>query len=56
MESPHAPRVVEAVRLDGDLLITFDYGKCAVYSAASLLYRIFPGPVEVTDEDLDGQD
>jgi hypothetical protein len=55
MENPHVPRVVEALRLDGDLLITFDDGKCAVYPA-TLLYALFHDAVEVTGLDLDDQD
>jgi hypothetical protein len=51
MENPPVRRVVEALRLDGDLLLTFDDGKCAVYPA-TLLYDLFQDAVAVTDLDL----
>jgi hypothetical protein len=54
MENPRVPEVIEAVRLSGDLVITFDDGKCAVYSAV-LLYCIFDQAVEVTDLDSNDQ-
>ena len=35
------PRIVYAKRLDGDLLVEFEDGKCALYSAA-LLHELYP--------------
>jgi len=37
------PRIIEALRLRDGVAITFEDGKCAVYTAA-LLYAIFPTP------------
>ena len=54
MENSRFPQVIGAVRMRGDLVITFDDGKCAVYSAA-LLYGIFDQAVEVTDLDSNDQ-
>jgi hypothetical protein len=36
MESSSSHRVVAAERLDGGVIITFDDGKCAFYTAALL--------------------
>ena len=47
------PRIVHVERLDGGVIITFDDGKCAVYSAA-LLYATFPQADEVDESALDG--
>jgi hypothetical protein len=52
MEPTPVPRVVYAERLNGGVIITFDDGKCAVYSA-SLLHVILPQAEEVNDIDLD---
>jgi hypothetical protein len=40
------PRVISADRIDGGLIITFDDGRCAVYSA-SLLFDTFAQAEEV---------
>ena len=37
METNPTPRVISADRIDGGLIITFDDGRCAVYSASLLL-------------------
>jgi hypothetical protein len=50
MEQPTTPRIVEALRLRDGVLITFEDGKCAIYSAA-LLYAVFPKPDELTDDE-----
>jgi hypothetical protein len=51
---PPVPRVTYAERLNGGVIITFDDGKCALYSAA-LLHETFTQaenvPDEVEDED-----
>jgi hypothetical protein len=54
MENPRVPEVIEALRLHGDLLITFDDGKCAVYPA-TLLYGLFDHADEVIDLDSTDQ-
>jgi hypothetical protein len=54
MENPRVPEVIEALRLHGDLLITFDDGKCAIYSAA-LLYGMVDKAGEVIDLDSTDQ-
>jgi hypothetical protein len=54
MKNPRVPQVIEAVRIHGDLLITFGDGKCAVYSAA-LLYDMFEKADEVIDRDSNDQ-
>jgi hypothetical protein len=45
-------RIVEADRMDGGVLITFDDGKCALYSA-SVLYATFSQAKEVNVNELD---
>src|SRR5271154_3298758 len=53
VQSPPQRRVVSVDRLDGDVLVTFDDGKTAVYPA-SVLYELLPqvseGPREDTKE------
>jgi len=53
VESPPQRRVVSVDRLDGDVTVTFDDGKTAVYPA-SVLYELLPqvseGPREDTKE------
>jgi hypothetical protein len=49
------PYVMQAERLNGAVVITFDDGKCAVYSAA-LLYAMFPQADRVDESYLDEQD
>lgn len=41
MKTLLSPRVVEAERLDGGVILTFDDGKCAIYPV-SLLFAFFP--------------
>jgi hypothetical protein len=48
MEPTAAPRVIYAERLNGGVIITFDDGKCALYSA-SLLHVTFSQAEEVKD-------
>jgi len=48
MDIHHAPRIISADRLYGAVIITFDDGRCAVYSA-SLLDAIFPQAQDVTE-------
>jgi len=53
VQSPPQRRVVSVDRLDGDVLVTFDDGKTAVYPA-SVLYELLPqvseGPRNDTKE------
>ena len=48
MEDPKEPHVVSADRLDGSLIITFEDGRCGVYSSR-LLYRLLPLARELQD-------
>jgi len=48
------PRVIEALRLRDGVVITFEDGKCAVYTAA-LLYAMFPNADELI-QDMSDQD
>ena len=48
MENPPIPRIVDADRLAGDLVIAFEDGKTAVYPAA-ILYAILPQANELND-------
>ena len=43
------PRIIEAARHKNGVLITFEDGKCAVYTA-KLLYAMFPNADEVLEE------
>jgi hypothetical protein len=52
MESTPLPRVIEAQRLSGGVIITFDDGKCAVFSAA-LLHATFSQAKEIKESELD---
>ena len=45
------PRIIEALRLRDGVAITFEDGKCAVYTAA-LLYAMFPNADELI-QDID---
>jgi hypothetical protein len=40
------PRIVSADRMDDSVIVTFDDGRCAIYSA-SLLYTVLPQAKEV---------
>lgn len=55
MEEPHIPRIVEALRLRDGVLVTFEDGKRAIYSAA-LLYAVFPKAAEWIKEESDDRD
>jgi len=46
------PHIVYAERLGGGVIITFDDGRCAVYSAL-LLHNTFPQATEVKDSDTE---
>ena len=50
MENRTVPRIENADRLHGGVIITFDDGKCAVYPT-SLLLAIFPNAEEIIDPD-----
>jgi hypothetical protein len=50
MDIPTVPRVAETQRMDGGVIITFDDGKCAIYSAA-LLRATFSQAKEVKESD-----
>lgn len=52
MVVPIEPRILSADRLDGALLIAFDDGGCALYSAA-LLVAMRPQADQVSDTDLE---
>jgi hypothetical protein len=49
-ETTAGPRLLSAERLDNAVVITFDDGKCSLYSAA-LLYSILPQAKEIEPED-----
>jgi hypothetical protein len=57
MEPQAKPHIVSADRLGSGLIITFDDGKCGLYST-DLLYAILPQAQEVSDskfdDDIDG--
>jgi hypothetical protein len=46
------PRIIEALRLSDGVVITFEDGKCGLYSAA-LLYSVFPKADEVIQDTSD---
>jgi hypothetical protein len=48
-----APRVIEALRLRDGVVITFEDGKCALYTA-SLLFAMFPQADELIQDTNDG--
>jgi hypothetical protein len=52
MEKSTVPLVIEAERLNGGVIIVFDDGKCAFYSA-TLLRTTFPQAVEVRSLETD---
>ncbi len=49
---PLPPRIVSAERLNGGLLIAFDDGKIAIYSA-TLLHDALPQAQEFNEADLE---
>jgi len=54
MTTESSIRIVEAERLDGGVLITFEDGKCARYSA-SLLHAMFSQAEEVIWSEEEGE-
>jgi hypothetical protein len=46
------PRIIEALRLRDGVVITFEDGKCALYTAA-LLYALFPKADELIHDPND---
>jgi hypothetical protein len=50
MKSEPAPRVVQAERWAGGVIITFEDGKCAAYSSQTLR-SILSHAMEIKDED-----
>ena len=48
------PRIIEALRLRDGVVITFENGKCAFYTAG-LLYTLFPNADELI-QDMNDQD
>ena len=48
METNSEPRILDAERFDGGVLIGFDNGRVALYSAA-LLYTMFHQAVEIDE-------
>jgi hypothetical protein len=49
METPQTPRITHAERMNGGVIIMFDDGKCAIYSA-SLIDATFSQAEEVPYE------
>ena len=54
MKDQEEPHVVSADRLDGSIIITFNDGRCAIYSSA-LLYATLPQAEELYDLVLDNE-
>jgi hypothetical protein len=50
MESLRTPRIISADRLADSIIVTFEDGRCAIYSA-SLLYAAFPHAEEVVESE-----
>jgi hypothetical protein len=48
MENQPIPRIINAERLGGDLVIAFEDGKSAIYPAA-MLYAIFPQATQLDE-------
>ncbi|WP_263383984.1 hypothetical protein [Granulicella arctica] len=53
MNNQSIPRLIAAERLNGGVIIAFDDGKCAVYSA-SLLYTTL-GQAEIVSTELEDE-
>ena len=53
MESDSSPRVIDAKRFRNGVIVTFEDGRAALYSAA-LLYSRLPEAEEVVDSDDEG--
>lgn len=54
MADHHIPRIIEALRMRDGVLVTFEDGKSAIYSAA-LLFAVFPKAHHLSHEDPDDQ-
>ncbi len=48
MKEQASPHILSADRLDGSVLITFNDGRCAIYSS-DLLYSALPQAKELND-------
>jgi len=48
----HFPRIIEALRMLDGILITFEDGKCALYTA-DFLYAMFPNADELMQDMID---
>jgi hypothetical protein len=53
MKNEPSPRIAFVDRLEDGVVITFDDGRCAIYSSA-LLHRSLAQAKEVLDANLDG--
>jgi hypothetical protein len=51
METYPIPRVVFAERLDGGVVVTFEDGKCALYSAALLYLQLDQAQILLDEPD-----
>jgi hypothetical protein len=54
MDTLETPRIVSVERLRSDVLLEFDDGTCALYTA-SLLLKMLPSAVRFEDNEPDGQ-
>jgi DUF971 family protein len=54
METPANPRVISSDKMDGGVVVSFDDGKTALYSA-SLLRAMLPQAKQMNDADLGEQ-
>ena len=54
MENQRKPHVLSADRLDDSIIITFDDGRCAMYSSA-LLYATLQQAEELYDPEAEDQ-
>jgi hypothetical protein len=52
MNTLETPRIVSVERLWSDVLLEFDDGTCALYSA-SLLFSMLPSAIRIEDEESD---
>ena len=52
MDDKAIPRIIEALRLRDGVVITFEDGKCALYTAA-LLFAMFPHADELIQDTND---
>jgi hypothetical protein len=54
MKVPLSPHIAFADRLNDAIVVTFDDGKCAIYSA-SMLYALMPQARQITDSELEDE-